>query len=103
MKRVIDGKVYNTETAVLLHEWYNGHNSSDFNYCEEYLYKTKNGAYFIAGEGGAYSSYASRCGNSSGYGSGMSVLSKGDAIEWLEKHDGDDVITEQFGADVEEG
>src|SRR3990172_2422569 len=65
MKKVIDGKIYNTETAELLHEWDNGMYGNDFGRCEEALYRTKKGAYFIAGEGGAMSRYARSCGSNS--------------------------------------
>lgn len=58
MRAVIDGKRYDTETAVLVAEWHNGRNISDFNHCDESLYRTKRGSWFIAGSGGANSAYA---------------------------------------------
>ena len=51
MKKVINGKIYNTETATLIHQWDNGRRG-DFSSCEEDLYRTKKGAFFIHGEGG---------------------------------------------------
>ena len=69
MKKVIEGKVYNTETAEELHDWSNHYPCSDFKACSESLYRTKKGAFFIAGSGGPLSSYAVPCGN--GYGGGL--------------------------------
>ncbi len=103
MKRVIDGKIYNTETAELLHEWSNGKFTSDFGHCEESLYKTKKGAYFIAGEGGAMTGYARSCGSNSTYGgSGIRVLSEAEAMTWLEEHEGTEALQEYFGDKIEE-
>ena len=41
MKKVIKGRVYNTETAVKLGAWYNDYNYGDLKYCAEELYRTK--------------------------------------------------------------
>jgi len=35
MKKIINGKLYNTETATCLGSWSNGHDVGDFTYCEE--------------------------------------------------------------------
>lgn len=103
MKKVIDGKLYNTETADLIHEWDNGRFTSDFGYCEEALYKTKKGAYFIAGEGGAMTGYARPCGtNSTCGGSDIRVLSEAEAMAWLEEHDGTEASEGYFGDKIEE-
>lgn len=105
MKRVINGKVYNTETADELHTYAPYENTSDFHFFTETLYVTKKGAYFVAGEGGAMSAYAESLGGGSyGGGSGIRVLSKAEAMEWLEETGGDDVLVndERFSADIEE-
>ena len=103
MKKVIDGKVYNTETATQIANWDNGCYGGDFSACEETLYVTKNGTYFVHGEGGAMSRWSRSCGsNSVCGGEGVEVLSKKAALEWCEEHDVDaDVIAEYF--EVEEG
>jgi hypothetical protein len=103
MKKVIDGKVYNTETAECLHNWDNGHYGNDFRSCEESLYKTKKGAYFLHGEGGPMSKYAQNCGNNSVCGGqGIEPISEKVAMEWLEEHNGDDVLISLFGGHIEE-
>jgi hypothetical protein len=102
MKQVINGKMYNTETATLIHEWDNGIYGNDFRSCEESLYVTKKGNYFIAGSGGAMSDYAESNGNSTSGGSRIWTLDKKDALKWLEEHDGTKAIEEFFKNEIEE-
>lgn len=40
MKKIIEGKTYNTETALLLGDWQNLW-KGDYHYCREELYRTK--------------------------------------------------------------
>ena len=88
MKRIIEGKRYDTETAVKIAYWCNGLGDRDFNNCEEALYRTKNGKYFIHGAGGPMSRWAHSCGNNSySGGSGIEALSPTEALEWIERHD----------------
>lgn len=102
MKKVINGKVYNTETADLIAEYSNGYRYNDFNYLEETLYRTKKGQFFIAGEGGAISKYAKYTGDSSCYGKDIELLTCAEALTWCEDNDIDaDIIAEYF--EVEEG
>lgn len=42
MKKVKNGKMYNTETATKICGWYNGLNCNDFNYMRVTLYRKKN-------------------------------------------------------------
>ena len=83
MKKIIEGKTYNTETAKLLgvyqYLW-----KGDYHYCREELYRTKKGTYFIYGEGGALTGYARYYGNASSGGHDFQVLSEGEAREWAE-------------------
>ena len=60
MKKIINGKMYNTETATEVFHYNNGLPYSDFNYLEESLYKKKTGEFFLAGKGGAMTKYATR-------------------------------------------
>ena len=53
MKKVVDGKVYDTETAAILHVWSNGHYRDDFHFCKETLYETEKKNLFLHCEGGA--------------------------------------------------
>lgn len=98
MKKVIDGKVYNTDTADLIASYNNGMSRRDFGWCEEDLYKTKKGAWFVHGEGGAASRWAEQVRkNEFRGGEGIEMLSEIDARTWCETHGVDaDTITEYF-------
>ena len=101
MKQVIEGKVYNTETADQLASATSGGSTSDFGYWRENFYRTKSGAYFIAGIGGPMSSWAEKCGqNSWTGGSGIRAITEAEAKEWVEKYSNDDYET-IFGATEE--
>jgi len=91
MKKVIAGKVYNTQTAECVGEWSNGHFTSDFYYCEENLHRKRTGEYFLHGKGGARSKYASRSGNSSGWDEAIIPMTIEEAKVWAEENlDGDE-------------
>lgn len=103
MKKIINGKVYNTETATEIYSYDNGLGYSDFGWMDEKLYMTKKGSYFLAGQGGAMSKYARSCGqNSSCEGSGLSVLEETEAIEWLESHNATEALESFFADKLEE-
>lgn len=103
MKKVIDGKIYNTDTATLIANWDNGMARNDFGWCDESLHITKKGTYFVYGAGGALSRWSVPCGNNGQMGGqSIEVLSKAEALEWCETHDVDaDTIAQNF--EVEEG
>lgn len=82
MKKIIDGKKYDTQTAAKVGGWSNRYGYSDSNWCEEALYLKKTGEYFLEGEGGPMSSYAEHCGNSSSSGSRIIPLSHAEAKSW---------------------
>lgn len=88
MKKIINGKTYNTETAKLIGEWStSGICTGDFRYCEEGLYLSRKGQYFLAGSGGALTQYGVSCGNNCTAGSSnIKLLSKEEAREWAEYH-----------------
>lgn len=93
MKKIINGKMYNTETAKVLGEYDNGYVCGDFNYFSETLYRKKTGEYFLFGAGGALSGYASHCGNRSGYGKEIIPMSEAKAKKWAEEYlDADEYI-----------
>lgn len=102
MKKIIKGKLYNTETAESIAVWSNGHFPSDFRHCEESLYKTKKGAWFIAGSGGAMSKYGRSYGNSTGGGEGIQPLTAEEAKAWLEEKDFTAELEEHFSDQIEE-
>ena len=96
MKAIIEGKRYDTETADELAKADNRLSYNDFNYCFESLYRTKKGAFFLAGEGGALSKYAGVCGNANCEGRGIIPLTEEDALSWLEENKEVELIEKYF-------
>lgn len=95
MKKIINGKVYDTSTAKKCGEYEPNPYRSDFNwFCEE-LYQKKTGEFFLYGEGNAASPYSKSCGQNEWCGSeAIKPMAYAEAQEWAEKHlDGDDYIT----------
>lgn len=88
MKRTIDGRRYDTATAHALYTVQTGDPFGGMSRGEETLYRTRNGRYFLAGEGGAMSRWATSLGNNSwSGGEGIEVLSAREALAWCERHD----------------
>lgn len=94
MKKVIDGKVYDTDTAKELGEYEPNPYRSNFNWYCETLYQKKTGEFFLHGDGNANSKYSRSCGQNEWCGDEKIVpLTYGEAQKWAEKHlDGDDYI-----------
>lgn len=90
MKKVISGKLYDTETAKKLASYCN--NRSDFSRCTETLYRKRTGEYFLHGVGGPSSAYAHAVDyNSWSGGEKIIPFTEEKAREWAEDRlDGDD-------------
>lgn len=97
MKKIIDGKRYDTKTAEEIAEYSNAFGSRDFRYICESLYKTKNGNYFLAGEGGPMTKYAQAFGDSTGGGEAIIPLCREEAFAWCQEHNQQDAAEEHFG------
>ena len=99
MKKIINGKIYNTDTATRI-----GNHvcfiRGDFRFEDTDLYKTKKGAWFIGGEGGPLSRWSQPCGNGQRGGSGIEVMTTGEALAWAEFAGIDaDVIAQYFSVE----
>ena len=103
MKKIINGRKYDTDTASMVGEWSDGY-PSDFRYEAETLYRKRNGEYFILGEGNAMSRYAESCGDNS-WSSGWRIipLSYERARQWAEEHLDADDYELAFGEVSEDG
>lgn len=98
MKKVINGRMYNTETAVSLGEWSNGRGRRDFRGVEETLYRKRSGEYFIGGWGGSMTEYARPAyGGGTCGGEKIFPLTYEAAREWAEKHLSVDEYEAAFG------
>jgi len=95
MRQVIEGKVYDTESAQLIHKWDNGHNPGGVDLCAEALYRTAKGASSLAGSGGALSPWSEPVGEMRRGAAGIRPLSAEEARTWLEEHDAAAEIIEQ--------
>lgn len=54
-KKIINGRMYNTDTTEVLGSWDNGYPRGDFSFEEQTLHKKKTGEYFVYASGGAQS------------------------------------------------
>lgn len=84
MKKIINGRKYDTDTAKCLADWESGYGHGDFRYVEEQLYRKKTGEFFLYGEGGAMTEYAESYGNETYGGEKIIPLTESEAKEWAE-------------------
>ena len=103
MKRIIDGKRYNTETAEKVTDYSAGLGQGNFRNFDEALYRTKNGNWFLAGSGGPLTKYVRPCGDGTGGGSAIIPLSEDEAMACLERYEETEAIEKYFPDLVEEG
>ena len=92
MKKVINGKLYDTSTAQRLASWENNQDYGSFNHFAEDLYRKRTGEYFLYGCGGPRTQYAQQMEDHM-WGSGEAIipLTVKAAQDWAEEHlDGDD-------------
>ena len=86
MKKIINGKLYNTDTAKRLGEWVNDI-TDNLHWVSETLYQKQRGEFFLHGEGGPGSKYAEPSGQGS-WSSGEKIipLSYDAAQAWAEEY-----------------
>lgn len=103
MKKTIDGKTYNTETAEEIGCASSHLYSSDFGFWEETLYKTKKNNFFLYGWGNPMSKYSCSVGNNGRGGSSDIIpMTESEAIEWCEEHEQEDTLETHFSHMLEE-
>ena len=101
MKKIINGKMYNTETATLICRFNNGLSYSDFRCLNERLYQKKTGEFFIHGSGGAMTRWSVRHGDYTSGSEGILPITVSEAKEFIEAHGDIDDYIKCFG-EVEE-
>lgn len=86
MKKIINNKRYDTNTAKKVAEYDNDTARSDFNFYHEDLYQKRTGEFFLYGQGNAASKYAERV-FPDGWTSGEKIipLTVDEAREWAER------------------
>lgn len=85
MQRIIKGKSYNTETAVLVAEADNGCWPRDVHFCWETLYRKRTGEYFLHLKGGPASPAGHPVGQNSWIaGEKIKPMTFNEVLEWAE-------------------
>lgn len=85
MKRIINGKLYNTDTARFIGTAEHGE-PGDIYYCVESLYRKKTGVFFLHGDGGSGTRYAVRSGANWAAGEEIIPISPDEARRWIEQN-----------------
>lgn len=98
MKKIINNKMYNTETATHIESISYGRNRRDYSYYEESLYRKKTGEFFLYGSGGPASKYRKEVAPHS-WESGENIIpvTLEDAKSWCEMYISPDYYEEVFG------
>lgn len=90
MRKVINGKVYDTETAHEVGYWYNGWGGND--YRSTTLYRKRTGEYFVHCQRGEFD-----------YSEVIDPMSFADAYDWASGHLEQDAFSDEFGLPDEDG
>lgn len=101
MRKIINGKIYDTESSLLLAEC-SQYESNNFRCVYERIYITQNGSFFLHGEGGPLSKYGCTEGNTSYSASTIIPLSNDEAYDWCEDNNEIEVIEECFPERIKE-
>ena len=99
MKKIIDGRKYDTDTAKTIDSYSNECTNSS-NFCET-LYQKHTKEFFLYGHGGPMSKYAEHCGQGWTGGESILPLSLDEAKEWVETNSSVKIYETLFG-EVEE-
>lgn len=96
MRKVIHGKMYDTQTATLIKK-YSFAEGDWINYFREELYQKKNGEFFMYAEGGPYSPYKAGGIYNPVDNNVIIPRSEEEAKLWVAKHCSGDVYEQLFG------
>lgn len=98
MKKIINGKLYDTETATLVAYYSNYLSSVSPNWEKERLYKKRTGEFFLQGAGGELTKYARQSVNGMRY-EGVKIIpiTLEEAKEWVAQNCNLHTYIEVFG------
>lgn len=103
MRKIINGSRYSTDTAKKIAHWESDQDYTSFTHCEETLYRTKAGKWFIHGTGNAATVYAVRRGDGwTAPGEQIVPLSEEVARIWVLEHLGEEQCDAIFGTGSED-
>ena len=97
MKKIINGRKYDTDTAKAIASYSNDLPCSDFRYFYETLYQKHTKEFFVYGHGGAMSKYAETCYGSRTGGETIIPLSLDEAKEWVATYSTVEIYETIFG------
>lgn len=98
MRKIINGKMYDTETAKLIDSFSNDLHYLDFGWMAENLYQKRTGEFFLYGQGGGLTKYAHHFENGCMCdGEKIIPISEAEAKEWVEQNCDVDTYIEVFG------
>lgn len=104
MKKIINGKLYDTDTAKEIGSRFHGEGVRDFRHYSETLYRKRTGEYFMYGEGGPMSRYAETIGQNQWSGGEKIIpLDYKAATKWAEENMDADDYQAEFGQVSEDG
>ena len=86
MRAIINGKAYDTATAVRMGFWSNGHHYMDPYSKEETLFRKRTGEFFLLGQGGSETNYAERYGKEWTGSAKVIPLTFEEAQSWSKEH-----------------
>ena len=97
MKKIINGRKYDTDTAKIIDSYNNGQPCDDYAYFSETLYQKTTKEFFVYGHGGAASHYRVFSANGVVGGDAIIPLSEPEAKKWVEIHSTAEIYEELFG------
>lgn len=97
MRKIMNGKMYNTETATKIAEYERDCSPYDFTWFKEVLYRKRTGEFFKHGHGNAASPYCEYSYGSYGSGERIVPLKEAEAKQWLETKSDVDTYISVFG------
>ena len=102
MKKIINGKKYDTDTAREVGYAETGDSNELYHWTCETLYCKRTGEYFLHGEGGGMTRYAEQIGDNWANGERIIPLSTESARKWAEENLSVDEYEHEFGEVSEE-
>jgi hypothetical protein len=96
MKKIINGKKYDTATAECIDSVGEGY-VGDFSHWREQLCRKRNGEFFLYGWGGPSSRYNRAVGNGWIGGEEIIPMTDDEAREWIERNSDAEVYEQLFG------
>lgn len=96
MKKTIQNKVYNTDTATEVASVSNHAPGNDFRVWWEVLYQTPKGNWFLRAQGGPLSKHAGETYHGSTWGDHFIPMTRKEAFAWCEENDAQEAIENHF-------